>query len=246
MNHHLFCSTLKDNAKERLTGHYGLLIGSQLVVSCITVAATFFLSGFITIPITQDSSLFISTILTHASSLLVGSFAGVFQVGLALIYLKLACGNPNVTLSDIFYGFHNQFQTALGVSFVISLVAVIPSFVAEMILNALAVADSDAYLPLSLICDLGVQIVATLLSLFLFPCYYLMLDFPGKTTGEILRMSLNLMKGQKGRLLYIIISFIPLQLLCTVSIIGGFWVEPYLLMTQALFFFHIMKKESVK
>lgn len=246
MNHHLFCSTLKDNAKERLTGHYGLLIGSQLVVSCITVAATFFLSGFITIPITQDSSLFISTILTHASSLLVGTFAGVFQVGLALIYLKLACGNPNVTLSDIFYGFHNQFQTALGVSFVISLVAVIPSFVAEMILNALAVADSDAYLPLSLICDLGVQIVATLLSLFLFPCYYLMLDFPGKTTGEILRMSLNLMKGQKGRLLYIIISFIPLQLLCTVSIIGGFWVEPYLLMTQALFFFHIMKKESVK
>lgn len=245
MNHHLFCATLKDNAKERLTGHYGLLIGSQFVVSCITVVAAFILSAFIAVPITQDSSLFISTILTHASSLLVGSFAGVFQVGLALLYLKFACGNPNATLSDIFYGFRNQFQTALGISFVISLVTVIPSFFAEMLLNVLAVAGSDAYLPLSLICDLGVQIIATLLSLFLFPCYYLMLDFPGKTIGEILRMSLNIMKGQKGKLLYIILSFIPLQILCTISIIGGFWVEPYLLMTQALFFFEIMKKENV-
>ncbi len=246
MNLHQFSATLKDNAKERLTGRYGLLIGSQLTISCITVFTTMFLSVFTAFLIMMDNTGYLLTFVTHVIALLAGTFIGVFQAGIALLYLKIACGNPYVTFSDIFYGFRNQFKTALVISFIMSLVAVIPSFIAEMVLNALALSDSDFYLPFSLMSDLCVMVIVTLVSLFLFPCYYLMLDFPGKTAGEILKMSLHLMKGQKGKLLYIIISFIPLQLLCTVSIIGGFWVEPYLLMTQALFFFHIMKKENVK
>ena len=245
MNLHHFSSTLKDNAKECLSGHYGLLIGSQLAISCITVFSTMLLSVFITFPIMADNTGYLSTFATHALALLAGTVIGVFQAGIALLYLKIACGNPYVTFSDIFYGFRNQFKTALGISFIMSLIAVIPSFIVEMGLNALALSGSDVYLPFSLLSDFSVRIIVALASLFLFPCYYLMLDFPGKTAGEILKMSLHLMKGQKGKLLYIIISFVPLQLLCTVSIIGGFWVEPYLLMTQALFFFHIMKKENV-
>ena len=246
MNLHQFSATLKDNAKECLSGHFGLLIGSRLTISCITVFAALLLSPIIAIPVVLETNTFLSLILTHITALLTGTFIGVFEVGIALIYLKIACKNPYVSFSDIFYGFRNQFKTALGISFVIALLAVIPSCIAEIILYALEASDSAVYLLFSLFGDLGVRIITTLLSLFLFPCYYLMLDFPGKTAGEILKTSFNLMKGQKGKLLYILVSFVPLQLLCTVSVIGGFWVEPYLLMTQALFFFHIMKKENVK
>ena len=89
------------------------------------------------------------------------------------------------------------------------------------------------------------QILCVFISLFLFPCYYLMLDFPGKSTKEILRMCLQVMKGHKGKLFYITLSFLPLELLGIVSIIGGLWIAPYMNMTNALLFFEIMKKEDV-
>lgn len=244
MNHHLFCATLKDNAKERLTGRFGLLIGTQLLVMCITVFTTFLFSSFMAFPIMLDNA-FLTTLFTHAISLITGTFIGVLQLGIALMYLKIASGNPHVSLSDLFYGFQNQFHTALGISFIMSLIAVIPSIIAELALNAITATNPDIYPLLSPVTDLGLGILSTLISLFVFPCYYLMLDFPGKSTGEILRMSLTVMKGQKGKLLYIILSFLPLTLLATISVIGSLWVEPYLLMTQALFFFEIMKKENV-
>ena len=72
-------------------------------------------------------------------------------------------------------------------------------------------------------------------------CYYLMLDFPNKTAGEILSLSLRLMRGQKGRLFCILLSFLPLLLLGWLSIVGTIWVGPYLQMAMALFYLDIMK-----
>ena len=52
------------------------------------------------------------------------------------------------------------------------------------------------------------------------------------------------MKGHKGRLFYIELSFLPLLLLGAVSLIGLLWVIPYMQMTYAVFYFDIMKQEQ--
>ena len=245
MNTHVLSATLKDNAKERLTGHYGLLIGSQLTISCITLVVSFILSKIIAFPVTQNAgSLFTSTALTYAASLLVGTFTGVFQVGLSLIYLKFACGNTNVALSDILYGFRNGFQTGLGISFVLAVVEILPSLFADIFNNIAVITGSGMYFLISVFGKLVIQIICLFLSLFLFPCYYLMLDFPGKSTGEVLRLCFHVMKGHKGKLFYIILSFLPLELLSILSIIGVLWIIPYVNMTNALLFFEIMKTEQ--
>ncbi len=246
MNTHVLSATLKDNAKERLTGHYGLLIGSQLTISCITIVLTFILSGIIAVPVRLNAgSLFLSTAFTYAISLLVGTLTGVLQVGLSLIYLKFACGNSNARFSDIFYGYQNGLQTALGISFIAAVVGILPSLFSDIFYNIYVLTGVEMYWIISSFGELVIQIFCVFISLFLFPCYYLMLDFPGKSTKEILRLSLQVMKGHKGKLFYITLSFLPLELLSIISIIGGFWVAPYVNMTNALLFFEIMKKEDV-
>jgi len=246
MNTHVLSATLKDNAKGRLTGHYGLLIGSQLTIGCITLVATLFLSGILSVPVKPDAgSLFLSTAFTYVASLLVGTFTGVLQVGLSLIYLKFACGNTNVRFSDIFYGYQNGLQTALGISFIVSVVSILPSLFSDIFYNIYALTGVEMYWIISTFGELVIQILSVFISLFLFPCYYLMLDFPGKSAKEILRMCLQVMKGHKGKLFYITLSFLPLELLGIISIIGGLWISPYVNMTNALLFFEIMKKEDV-
>lgn len=246
MNTHVLSATLKDNAKGRLIGHYGLLIGSQLTIGCITLVASFILSNMIVTPIAQNAgSLFLSMAFTYAVSLLVGTFTGVLQVGLSLIYLKFACGNTNAHFSDIFYGYQNGLQTALGISFIAAVVGILPSLFSDIFYNIYVLTGVEMYWIISSFGELVIQIFCVFISLFLFPCYYLMLDFPGKSTKEILRLCLEVMKGHKGKLFYITLSFLPLELLGIVSIIGGLWIAPYVNMTNALFFFEIMKKEDV-
>ena len=53
------------------------------------------------------------------------------------------------------------------------------------------------------------------------------------------------MKGHKGRLFYIGLSFIPLKLLAILSLgIGFLWVYPYQYMTQTLFFLDLMNPQE--
>ena len=118
------------------------------------------------------------------------------------------------SLSDIFYGFTHHIENTLTVSLVM-----IPCLAAAMVI----------YVPLSL----GLS-----------QCYYLMLDFPDKPAAEILKASFRIMRGQKGRLFYMELSFLPLLLLGAVSLVGILWVIPYMQMTFAAFYFDIMKQEQ--
>lgn len=240
MNIHILSATLKDNAKEKLTGSYGLLIGCHLTVSCISLMVSFLLSGFLISPADTVFSL----LLTNGLSLLAATFIGVFQAGIALIYLKLASGNGAVSFSDIFYGYRQHLQTALGISFISALISLFPSLVSDIFYQLHATNGVKEYWWIALFSQPLLQLVCLIISLFLFPCYYLMLDFPGKSTTEILKLSVQVMKGHKGRLLFITLSFLPLKLLGTISLIGGLWVTPYVNMTYALLFFEIMKNEN--
>lgn len=240
MNIHMLSATLKDNAKEKLTGFYGLLIGCHLTTGCISLAVSFLLSGFF---ISSADTLF-SLVFTNGVSLLAGTFIGVLQAGIALIYLKLASGNGTVSFSDIFYGYRQHLQTALGISFLSALISLFPSLVSDIFYQLHAADGVKEYWWIALLSQPLLQLVCLILSLFLFPCYYLMLDFPGKSTIEILKLSVQVMRGHKGRLLFITLSFLPLKLLGTISLIGSLWVTPYVNMTYALLFFEIMKKEN--
>lgn len=62
------------------------------------------------------------------------------------------------------------------------------------------------------------------------------LDHPQMKARESLKISRQIMKGNKGRLFYIYLSFIGLQILCLLSLgIGSLWVYPYQSQTLVIF-----------
>ena len=237
MNTNLSSVVLKDKAKEKLTGHYGFLIGISVLLGFISFFISFFI--LILIPTTTIASMIIAECMTFIISV----FIGVFTVGISLIYLKLASGNT-ASFSDLFYGFNNNIQRSLAISLVVNAVSMIPTIAYTIPYQLFLHTGQEIYLFLMLPCLAIALVIFVPLSLGLSQSFYLLLDFPSKSASDILSLSFKVMKGHKARLFYIEISFIPLILLGTISCIGMLWISPYIKMTLTNFFFDIMKTEQ--
>ena len=84
-----------------------------------------------------------------------------------------------------------------------------------------------------LICTAG--FFSVLLRYIMVPFLYV--DAPWKTTRELMRESKELMEGNKGRYLYLQLSYIGLALLSLLTLgIGFIWVSPYISMTNVQFY----------
>ncbi len=238
MNRYASSSQLKDKAKEQLTGHYGLLIGIILVTGLISITINSILDIFV--PMSAGT---ISYILSVAVTFLVSVFMGVFNAGTALVYLKFASGGT-ASLSDIFYGFAHHIENTLTVSLVMNVLSIVLTLSYSIPYRIYLMTWDSRYLFVIIPCLAAAMVIYVPLSLGLSQCYYLMLDFPDKPAAEILKASFRIMRGQKGRLFYMELSFLPLLLLGAVSLVGILWVIPYMQMTFAAFYFDIMKQEQ--
>lgn len=233
MNTYLSSSQLKDEAKDKLTGHYGILIGCAVLVSVISSAASIipmFFSASNTLP---------AFFLSEAISFILSVFIGVFSIGTTLIYMKLSHGSQ-ASVSDLFYGF-SHIQTALGISLVITGLSTLLGLSYQIPFNLYRFTGREVYYFATFLCLALALVILIPLSIALSQCCFLMLDFPNKSAKELLALSFRITKGHRLRLFYIQVTFIPLFLLGILSIIGLLWVYPYFNMTMTRFYFDIMK-----
>ncbi len=251
---------LKTSARARMTPVMGKLIGVtaaqlglSLVISQISSVSAFFPNSFAL----QMVFYFLSSVLGH-------TLAGMLTAGVCYLFLKLYCNRP-ISTGDMFYAFTNQTKTCLGVSFIMSLISVIPtmpayiffmrfsieaeSFSAAAIasgLDASAVAmppEMMNLLSISLLSYTPALILTTMLELIFAQVYYLMLDFPSCSVKELFQKSRLLMHGHKGRLFYINVCFIPLLLLCIITCgIGILWIFPFMCAVQTEFYLDLVTK----
>lgn len=233
MNTYLSTSDLKNQAKERLSGHYGMVIGGAMIINMISGT----LSSWLTVLL--PSNTFVSYLISWAVSLPLSVFVGVLSVGLTLIFMKLSFGTVPY-LSDLFYGF-SHIPTAIGLSLAMTAVSA-PLSMAYMIPLALySLTGSEVYMYLMFVClAVGLAIYVPL-SLALSQCYFLMLDFPDKSADEIIRLSFRITAGHRLRLFYLQVTFLPLLILGALSLVGLLWVNAYMQMTYTQFYFDIMK-----
>ncbi len=238
MNHYKNRTQLKDDAKDKLTGHYGFFIGAMLFIGIASSIISWFLTG----SFSTDTA--VGYIIFEAVSFIITVFLGLFSVGSALVYLKCACGTP-FTFTDLFYGFtHNQNQ---GLILSLAVNAVTLLMIPVDLYSTKVYNETGSYMDLLGIYFGGMAIVLIIeffVQLLLMPCFYLMLDYPNKSAGELLRLSFQVMKTHLGRLFLLELSFLPLLLLGALSFIGVLWVVPYMNMTYALFYLDIMKPEQ--
>lgn len=243
---------LKNKAKDKLGGKYGVAVLvsflGMLIPGAVRMFVNLILSPFM--PSLNDignmSSLIPSYIFSILLSLVLSIVLGLFDVGLALFFLNVLCGQP-YSSKDLFYGFKNDRNKALTISGIVALLSAACLYPYQYMMDYFLLTREEKWLYFAAIAMVIGLCIYIPISLNLSLVYYLMLDFPEKSAGEILKLSVQIMKGHKKRLFYIRLSFIPLMLLCVCSLYIGFlWLMPYMYMTEACFFLDIMNPRETE
>ena len=234
MNQYKSSAELKDLAKEKLSGRYGTAMSALFLVGCITYLVTALATG--SMPLETIGQYIIYTLVTG----LVSVCLGVFQTGTSLLYLNMACGQP-YRLEDIFYGISNHPSRSITVALantLANLVCLTPTQIFGMLFIR---TESLTYMMLMFVTTGVGLLIYVPVSLAISQSFYILLDFPEYTGKEALAASWKLMKGHKGRLFYIQVSFLPLMFLGILSFgLGLLWLTPYMNMTYTMFFLDIM------
>lgn len=230
---------LKALAKEHLFHKYGTTIGAFLLVYLITVSVTFFSTMFL------DTRTITGLVLDFLISFIVTTLGGLLVSGERYLFLKISCDRP-VTVGDVFYGFQMYPNKAVLIQLYICTwlyVGMIPMTVCSFLLRS-----NPKNAVLTLVYSLTVilyGIVTVMVSLNYSQVFFLFHDFPDYSVRELLSMSRKLMKGSKGRMFYLMVSFLPLLLLGLLSCgIAYLWLIPYMNATYAEFFLDLIKNNQ--
>lgn len=239
MNHYQSSAELKASAKEHMFGHYGTAIGAYLLVTFGTGIFT-----LMVLSLTGDTSTPIGTCIYIVTAYVLSVLKGLFTSGITYFYLKIACGQ-HVTTGDVFYGFRFYPDKALRIQAFISLLIYIGSIPEFITIYQLPVHPEAAdYIPY-LLCSALSSLIAFILNLFYAQAFFLLHDFPQYSARELLAASRKLMRGQKLKLFYIHISFIPLLLLSVLSCgIAMLWIVPYMNATLTEFYLDLIQNRQ--
>lgn len=239
-------SELKNHAKDLLDGRYGSSILIMSIGITVSVTLTMFASSFMnTLRLTFQLGTTVSQVFALLLDTAIKLFTNVFSVGYALFFLNMAC-RRRCDVSQLFYGFKWQFDKCLALSGFFALASLAYTLPFQLCLGMFAQTREMRWLMASLLAVCALLVAHTVFSLFFSQCYYLMLDFPDYTVRQLLQGSVQIMKGHKGRLFYLGMSFIPLTLLALLTCgVGVLWLGPYMHTTYACFFLDLMNPQKV-
>lgn len=234
---------LKASAREHLLGHYGTVIGAEVLLLGLTGSVSLAVSLLV------DITTVIGSVIYYAILFFVSVLMGLFTSGTCYLYLKLICGRP-VSVGDLFYGFQLAPDKAITIQTWFSLLtyaASLPQFILTYKISAVGT-SAEKMLPLLLPYSLSLilsGVVSVVLGLLYAQSFYLLHDFPQYTAKELLKKSRRLMVHHKGRLFYLYVSFLPLMLLGLFSFgLALLWVIPYMNATQAEFFLNLIRNNT--
>ena len=227
---------LKRLAKVQLQGKYGTMIGALILQELLVLFATGILSMLL--PGTDT----LSNILYYILTFIVQLIAGILQAGVSFLYLKAACG-MQCSVGDIFYCFKYSPDKAIKIEFVLAIinaVCMLPSDILTWKYPLTSLTDYDEIAMMysvTLLC----MMVYVVITLAFTPVFYMMLDFPNYTVKDILKKSIEVMKGNKMRYFLLDLSFIPWMFVGFLTCgIGLLWIVPYMNMTSTNFYLDLM------
>lgn len=227
---------LKRLAKVQLQGKYGTMIGALILQELLVLFATGILSMLL--PGTDT----LSNILYYILTFIVQLIAGILQAGVSFLYLKAACG-MQCSVGDIFYCFKHSPDKAIKIEFVLAIINAVCMLPSDILiwkypLTSLTDYDEIAMMySVTLLC----MMVYVVITLAFTPVFYMMLDFPNYTVKDILKKSIEVMKGNKMRYFLLDLSFIPWMFVGILTCgIGLLWIIPYMNMTSTNFYLDLM------
>ena len=227
---------LKAIAREKLIGHYGTTIGTMILYRFIALILVNIVSAAI-VPANL-----LTYLVYYGATILVNLFLGVFDSGLAYLFMNLVY-SQSVSTADLFHGFKNHPDKAILLHVPIAVVNTL-TFIPLQVLSAMLLKDTRTTAvidPRYIIFAICISVVMTVVNIYVrlmfSQSYYILQDFPDKSSTEILKASMQMMKGSKLRLFSLYISFIPITLLGAVAcFIPLLWVGAYSSASDAAFY----------
>ena len=228
---------LKGIAKEQSLGKYGTLIGANIIIFAIQ----FFISAITSVYAGGSLIIFI---INNLITLIVTILLGVLISGKAYLYMNLLYSQP-VSTSDIFFGMRKHPQKAVIIQSVFALVDFLFGIPSQMLLLRYQNAPSPDAMA-AVFFALGIALIVNVyVSLVYSQSLFILHDFPDRSAKEILTTSRRLMKGNKFRLFYLNVSFIPLYLLGFITMfIPLLWVSVYRYATFCAFYQDLIESAS--
>lgn len=220
---------LKAIAKERSLGRYGTLIGANLII----IAIQLFVTAITTI---STGGSIILIVINNLITLIVNILLGLLMSGKAYLYMNLLY-SQTVQTSDIFYGLKQNPQKAVIIQslfVIVDFLVTIPSQILLVLYEKQPSTTAIAYISLAL----SVGLIADVYVYLTYSqAFFILHDFPDRSAKEILATSRRLMKGNKFRLFYLNVSFIPLYILGAVAMfVPLLWVSVYRYATTCSFY----------
>ncbi len=180
------------------------------------------------------------TVISTLIAALLSIIGEMFVCGLDLYYLNVSTGR-DASNGDIFAGFRDNPSETFKISAFLLLPSIILSLPYNIFTDLYLLTGSRECMYLAL----AFVSLALLASLYMHLTYgvafFLKLDFPSYSASKILRLTREKMKGHRARLFLLDIRFIPMLILCILSMgIGMIWVYPIITEAHALFFLNLM------
>lgn len=230
---------LKNQARRMLPGQYGFFV----FLTFILLAAQYLLNMVIdyAFPVYTAAS---GSLLYFACSLLSNVLYVILLAGACKIYLdRIRDHQPQQ--HALFFGFSNQPEHIALYAVIRFLLTFAFTETVSWFLSSLF-SISSAF---SFLADLLIFLLITCIILYLYLSFsltiFLYCDHPEKTAVQLLRESNELIHGNRGRLLYLKLSFLGIFLLSILSCgVGLLFVEPYFNLTQALFYESLNPSEN--
>lgn len=226
---------LKAIAKERSLDKYGTLIAANVIIFAIQLI----ISGVTTV---SSSGSILIFIINQLISLIVSILLGILVSGKAYLYMNLVY-SQTISASDIFFGLRQHPEKAVIIQSLFVLVDFFVSLPAALILFFMDMNSSmNLYIAVTVVLVIGI-IVNIIVSLTYSQAFFLLHDFPDRSAKELLETSRNLMKGNRLKLFYLNLTFIPLYILGVISLfIPLLWISVYRYATIAAFYQDLIAK----
>lgn len=235
-------SDLKSKAKDQLLGNYKIATGSFALLFVLVYA----IMGLVISSI-SSLPLFVGQIL----SILIGSIMAVFAVGYIYILRQITHGQKPV-ISDLFFVFRNHPDKVIIISLIlaaIQFIVLLPSTIAQnrvMTGEEAHLIDGKMFLVWVVLYLIG-MIILVVFEIMFAMSYMIYIDDPETPVKTCILESISMMKGNKLRYFYMLLSFIGYWMLAIMSLgIAVLFVAPYQIMTTIEFYIDLKGEDSVE
>lgn len=229
MNSPKTSAQLKGIARERSLGRYGTLIGANIIIFAIQL----FISGITTV---STSGSILLVVINNIITIIVNILLGTLMSGKAYLYMNLLY-SQNVATSDVFYGLRQNSQKAVIIQAVFVLVDFVVSLPSQIFLIMYTRSQTPDLMALVLVSWAIGLFIDIFVYLVYSQAFFLLHDFPDRSAKELLATSRRLMRGNKFRLFYLNVSFIPLYILGAIALfVPILWVSVYRYATTCAFY----------